>query len=158
MAPLDAFERIVRLSPGPAKSEAEAAGSLHPFDVRNIYQGFPPKVRKLFDDGHCAEATFEVLKFLDKKVSALSGKNESGKALMNQVFSSTAPVLKLTPMSTESQREEQDGYRFLFAGIMTAIRNPRGHEFNMSDDPDVCLDHLSFASMLIRRLEESGYK
>ena len=158
METFDGFERIVRGSPLPAKSEAEAAGSLHPFDVRNIYPGFPKKVRKLFDDGHCAEATFEVLKFVDKRVSALSGKNETGKTLMNQVFSSNNPLIKLTPMSSDSEIEEQDGYRFLFAGVVAAIRNPRGHEVNMTDDPDVCLDHLSLASMLLRRLEQAGYK
>jgi hypothetical protein len=45
----------------------------------------------------------------------------------------------------------------LSAGAMLAIRNPRGHE-NLIDTPDRCLDHLSLASLLIRRLEESRYK
>ena len=37
-----------------------------------------------------------------------------------------------------------------------ALRNPRGHEVNAHDDPDVCLDHLAFASLLLRRLEAAG--
>ena len=49
-------------------------------------------------------------------------------------------------------------FRFVFAGSMWAIRNPRGHEFDVIDDPDTCLDHLSFVSMLLRRLEQAGYK
>lgn len=51
-----------------------------------------------------------------------------------------------------------DRYRFIFAGAIVAIRNPGGHEITLSDDPDVCLDHLAFASLLLRRLERSGYK
>ncbi len=46
----------------------------------------------------------------------------------------------------------------MFAGSMLAIRNPRGHEVSLSESPDQCLDHLSFASFLLRRLEESGFR
>jgi len=44
------------------------------------------------------------------------------------------------------------------AGAMLGIRNPRGHKTGMVDDPDVCLDHLSLASMLVRRLDEAGLR
>jgi uncharacterized protein (TIGR02391 family) len=158
MAILDVFEGIVRKAPAPVVSEAEALGALHPFEARNIYPGFPAKVRKLFDDGHCAEATFEAFKFIEKYVQRYSGKNDSGTKLMNQVFSSTSPLIGLNPLSSQSEKDEQDGYRFLFTGAVEAIRNPRGHEVNMSDDPDVGLDHLAFASMLLRRLEQAGFK
>jgi hypothetical protein len=56
-----------------------------------------------------------------------------------------------------SEVDEQKGYRFVFAGSVWAIRNPRGHEHGVNDDIDTCLDHLSFISMLIRRLEGAGY-
>ena len=45
----------------------------------------------------------------------------------------------------------------LFSLSVMAIRNPRGHEVNLSDGPDKCLDHLAFASLLLRRLEQSGF-
>jgi hypothetical protein len=35
-----------------------------------------------------------------------------------------------------------------------AIRNPRGHEYAVKDDPDTCLDHLSLVSLLLRRVEK----
>jgi hypothetical protein len=77
---------------------------------------------------------------------------------MMDAFDEAKPKLKLTPLISISEIDEQKGYRFVFAGGMWAIRNPRGHEFNVVDDPDTCLDHLSFVSMLLRRLEEAGYK
>jgi hypothetical protein len=46
----------------------------------------------------------------------------------------------------------------MFTGGMKGIRNPRAHEPSIVDDPDICLDHLSFVSLLLRRLEQSGYK
>jgi uncharacterized protein (TIGR02391 family) len=156
MAALDAFERIVRLSPPSKKAEADSL--LHPFDVRNIYPGFPEKIRQLFDDGHCAEATFAAFKFVEKLVQRHSGKSESGYKLMMNAFSKDNPLIKLTPLLTVSEQDEQEGFRFMFAGGAVGIRNPRGHEVAMTDDPDVCLDHLSFSSLLIRRMEEAGYK
>src|SRR5205807_7136798 len=115
------------------------------------------KVKKLFDDGHCAEATFEACKFLDRYVSKHSGISDSGYKLMMAAFDDTTPKVQLTPLKTQSEIDEQKGYRFIFAGSVWAIRNPRGHEIALSDDIDTCLDHLAFVSMLIRRLEQAGF-
>ena len=62
-----------------------------------------------------------------------------------------------TPLANASEIDEQKGYRFLFSGAVMAIRNPRGHEVNLNDDVDTCLDHLAFASLLLRRLEQARY-
>lgn len=158
----DWFENAVRNSPASTLSNPESeftpAILLHQFDLRNVHPGFPPKVRNLFDDGHCAEATFAAFKYVDKVVQKHSGKKESGQKLMLAVFSKDSPVLKLNSLSNQSEEDEQEGYRFMFAGAVMGIRNPGGHEIELSDDPDVCLDHLAFASLLIRRLERSGFK
>jgi uncharacterized protein (TIGR02391 family) len=118
----------------------------------------PIKVKKLFDDGHYAEATFHAFKYLDKQVQKHSRISESGYKLMMVAFDEANPKLPLTPLTTESEKDEQKGYRFIFAGGVQAIRNPRGHEYVVTDDPDICLDHLSFISMLLRRLEAAGFK
>jgi hypothetical protein len=36
-------------------------------------------------------------------------------------------VLKFSDQSTETERSEQQGMMYLFAGAMLAIRNPRAH-------------------------------
>ena len=118
--------------------------------------GSQKKVLKLFDDAHYAEATFEAFKYLDKSVAKLAGSKESGQKLMMQALSETGEI-KLNTLETESERDEQNGYKFLFSGAMSAVRNPRGHEYDFYDTPDSCLDHLSLASLLIRRLEKAGY-
>jgi uncharacterized protein (TIGR02391 family) len=156
---LQRFERVVRAVARlvPPK-EAVVKPALHPFEIRNIHQGLPPKVKRLFDDGHYADATFTAFKYLDKKVQKCSGIRDSGFALMMDAFNEAKPKLQLTPLKTLSEVDEQKGYRHVFAGSMSAIRNPRGHEFDVIDDPDTCLDHLSFVSMLLRRLEQAGFK
>ena len=113
-----------------------------------------PNSLKFFES---AEATFETFKFVDKVVQKHSKISESGMKLMMQVFDEAKPCLSLTPLTNASEIDEQKGYRFLFSGAVMAIRNPRGHEVNLNDDVDTCLDYLAFASLLLRRLEQAGY-
>jgi uncharacterized protein (TIGR02391 family) len=75
---------------------------------------------------------------------------------MMTVFSETNPVIRLTRLTNDSERSEQEGYKFIFSGVMMAVRNPRGHEYTIKDTLDNCLDHLSFVSVLFRRLEAAG--
>jgi uncharacterized protein (TIGR02391 family) len=155
---LKQFERIARSSYAVRETKEELPEQhLHPFEIRSIHPKLPKDVKKLFDDGHFAQATFEAFKFIDKEVQRHSKLNETGQKLMMQVFSEKIPIIKLTNMSNDSEIDEQKGYQFLFAGSVLAIRNPRGHEYGIKDDIDSCLDHLSLASILIRRLEQAGY-
>jgi len=154
---LSKFERIVRRSYEFTEERPTPSGGLHPFEERNIDSKLPDIVRKLFDDGHYSQATFEAFKFIDKEIQRHANSSESGYKLMMKVFRVNSPILTLNNQKTQSEKDEQHGFQFLFAGAVLAIRNPRGHECGMVDSPDMCLDHLSFASMLLRRLEESGY-
>lgn len=155
---LSRFENIARRAHLFTNEDASVSSATHPFEARNIYEPLPNTVRDLFDNGHYAQATFECLKFLDREVARLSSLSETGKSLMMKAFSETTPVLKLNPLANDTQRSEQEGYKFIFAGIMMAVRNPRGHEYTIKDTLDNCLDHLSFASVLFRRLESAGLK
>ena len=160
MSPRDelaALERIARRAHRYSHVESSApAVAEHPFMARDIYERFPPKVRKLFDDGHYAEATFAALKYLDQTVQRASKLSKSGEALMMEAFKEDGPKIPLTPCGTITEKDEQRGYRFLFAGAAVGLRNPRGHEAVVADDLETCLSHLSFATMLLRRLDRAG--
>lgn len=149
---LDKFERVVRASAPFAKS-SNVNGEMHPFDERNIHPNITMVTLKLFDDGHYSQATFEAYKYIDKEVQRLSGDYDSGYKLMMKCFSETSPLIKLTHMKTVSEIDEQKGFQFIFAGSVMAIRNPRGHEYSFPETLDQCLDNLSLASLLMRRLD-----
>lgn len=150
---LQRFENIVRRAKNVGATKAEDAPSVHPFDERNIHPEISEVSLKLFDNGHYSQATFEAFKYIDKIVKGISKVNDSGFNLMMNAFGDKNTKIQLTPMSNQSEIDEQSGYKFIFAGVMSAIRNPRGHD--ICDDPiDRCLDHLSIASVLLRRLED----
>lgn len=105
-----------------------------------------------------SHATFEAFKFVDKEIQRHSRVHESGFNLMMKAFGESSNALRLNSLSNQSECNEQEGFRFMFAGSMLAIRNPRGHEVSISESPDQCLDHLSLMSLLLRRLERAGFK
>lgn len=153
--PLQQFELIVRRAQSVTEARSEPAGGSHPFDDRNIHTRIQSTSKKLFDDGHYALATFEAYKLIDKEVATLAKISESGVKLMMKAFSEQSPIIRLTDMSSTSEKDEQEGYKFIFSGSVMAIRNPRGHEYGIRESPTECLDHLSLASLLLRRLENA---
>lgn len=146
------FERIARAARNVGQPAATESRGVHPFDERNIHPDIAGVSMKLFDDGHYAQATFEAFKYIDNQVKIVSGVEDTGFSLMMNAFSETSPKVKLTKLKTMSEKDEQKGFRYIFAGTMSGIRNPRGHD-NRIDPIDLCLDHLSVASVLLRTLE-----
>lgn len=148
---LSFFEQVARKARNIGPSETTDIRGVHPFDERNIHPEISEVSLKLFDDGHYSQATFEALKYIDNQVKSISGIEETGFSLMMNAFNETGPRIKLTDLATLSDKDEQKGFRYIFAGVMSGIRNPRGHD-NRIDPIDLCLDHLSVASVLLRTL------
>ncbi|WP_316214815.1 TIGR02391 family protein [Bradyrhizobium sp. SZCCHNR2035] len=149
---LDRFEAIVRGAKNIGRPSAAEKTGVHPFDERNIHSEISAVALKLFDDGHYAQATFEAFKLIETQVKAISGLEETGFGLMMNAFNESGPRISLNDLVTMSDKDEQKGFRHMFAGSTAGIRNPRGHD-NRTDPIDLCLDHLSVASVLLRQLE-----
>jgi uncharacterized protein (TIGR02391 family) len=152
------FEAIVRDAHSISDVRAADIDREHPFELRNIHPDLPKRCRRLFDDGYLAEATFEAFKFIEKEVKRISKLPGTGFALMMQAFNEVKPDLAINGLSSESEIDEQKGFRHMFAGAQSGIRNPRGHGTDLVDSPDVCLDYLALASVLLRRLDEAGLR
>ncbi len=80
---------------------------------------------------------------------------KDGVSLMQTVFSPTNPMLKVEPeIESKSGHDTQMGYMNMFAGAISAIRNPKAHE-NMTISKDDAVRKLYFASMLMYKLENA---
>jgi uncharacterized protein (TIGR02391 family) len=112
--------------------------------------------RTLYRDAHYARAVEEGFKFLANAVKGRAGDAaRDGRDLMFHVFSLDDPVLRVNRLRSTSQRDEQEGYRFIFGGAMQGIRNPRAHEHTLRDEADVALEMLVLANHLMRAVRRS---
>lgn len=124
------------------------------FNDRKFHRMVVSSGKKLFTNKHYSQAIFEACKLLNKKVQGLSGSSLDGKQLMLTVFSVNNPKLKLNSLQTQSDKDEQEGFMHIFAGIIQGIRNPKGHEIINLKDPHRALEYLGFISLLFRRLDQ----
>jgi len=125
------------------------------FDSLKLHSEVVKVSRKLFIDGHYAQAILEAFKRLNNYVKAKAKINDDGKSLMLKAFSRNSPVLKLNALSNQTDFDEQEGYMHIFAGTMLGIRNPKAHDNIVQKDPYKTLEFLSLASLLFKKVDES---
>lgn len=123
-------------------------------------QGIHPLViqvsGELFANGHYSQAIFEAFKIINLQVKVKSGLSDlDGKGLMSRAFRSPNPRLRLNNLKTDSDLDEQEGFMFLFMGAIVGIRNPKAHDYVIQKDKIKTVEYLSFASLLMKRLDES---
>jgi uncharacterized protein (TIGR02391 family) len=126
----------------------------HPFDERNIHPKISNATKTLFDNGHYIHATFEACKVIEKLVKKKSKINKIGFPLMMEAFNEKEAKIKLNQMTTQPKEDEQSGFKHIFAGLMSGVRNPRAHD-SWPESIDECLDNLSLASLLLRKIDNA---
>jgi len=101
-------------------------------------------------------AIFEAFKAVNNRVRELSKLQLDGSELMGKAFQDSEPPIRLADLSTDTGRNIQAGFRFLFMGAVRGIRNPDAHELFEPLDEEDAVERLAFASMLMRRLDEAS--
>ena len=133
--------------------------NLDEFLKRNYHSEVIKHSQKLFIQGNYFHSVFESAKAYNKDVKEKSESDKDGQSLMLNVWGCENGVLKVTQCSSQTDKDFQDGIKFLSGGLMSAIRNPTAHEpaitwpINKQD----CLDILSLISFLYRQLDKAVY-
>lgn len=135
-------------APPPAATDTEAL-----YDAMVTNADLRSVTRKLFLDGHYAQAVEQACKLVNNTVKKRIKSTKDGPDLMQHAFGTATPPLRINPGKTQSHRDEQDGYRFIFAGMMSGVRNPRAHEHLLRDGADAALEMLIMANHLLRVLK-----
>jgi uncharacterized protein (TIGR02391 family) len=116
-----------------------------------------PVVRQVSDryieSNHMSVATLEAFKAVNNWVKELTGLGSDGAELMGKAFGGSKPRLLLAEQSTQTGRDIQSGFLQLFVGAVKGIRNPNAHEPLTPLDDNEALEQLTFASMLMHRLD-----
>lgn len=129
------------------------------FSARQFHPTVSQHSKKLFLQGNFFHAVFEAAKVYNVGVKKKAQSGKDGEPLMLDVLSAEKGVLKVTACVSETDRNVQDGVKFLSAGLMRAIRNPTAHEpaLDWPIQKEDALDVLSFISFLFRQLDRATY-
>jgi len=121
---------------------------------RNIHEEVYKYSRPELLEDNYFHAVFEACKGLAQRIRDLSGIEGDGAGLVDQAFSSRAPILAINTLSTETEKSEQKGFANLLKGAFSAIRNPLAHEPKLLwQGIDDAVDYLTLISLLHRKLD-----
>jgi len=139
--------------------QGRGLGSEPEFGSRGFHQEVFRHSRILFLQGHYFHAVFESAKGYNNAVKEKAQTGKDGQALMLEVWGAEKGVLKVTPCQSDTDRNVQDGIKFLSAGLMQAIRNPHAHEtaLDWPISKEDAMDILSFISFLWRQLDKAVF-
>lgn len=128
------------------------------FSERRYHHLVVAHSRELFISGFYFHAVFEASKAFNKETQKKSQSDRDGYQLMMDVFSINGN-LKLNSGQTQTEKNVQDGVKFLSAGLMQAVRNPTAHEnaIDWEISKEDCLDLLSFISYLFKQLDKAVF-
>lgn len=132
---------------------------LRRFDAQNFHAEIVQHCRRLYGQRNYFHAVFEAAKVYNNLVKSKAQSNKDGEALMMNVWDPSTGVLKITACQSDTDRNVQDGIKFLSAGLMRAIRNPTAHEpaLHWPIDEQDATDILGFVSFLLRQHDCSVY-
>jgi len=111
-------------------------------------------------DGYYADAVESAIKEINSRLKKMYKKFKheelDGSDLFAKVFldDETKTLLKVSDLSSQSGKDEQKGYRLMFMGMWSAMRNPKAHE-NLTMTEDEAYDRLIFLSMLMKKIDKA---
>ena len=130
--------------------------SIQLFDAMQFHPKVVEASRKLFKDGHYRDAIYRAFVEVNNFVKRRAKSQLDGRKLMSTVFSPDNPIIKLNPLETQTDKNEQEGFMYLFMGAMQGIRNPKAHENIIQNNPYIALNLIGFASLLIQTISFWG--
>lgn len=132
---------------------------------QNIWGLIHPRIldvsKQLFLNGHYANAACDAFIEINDRVKRMYHDANpgvidipDGQALMNKVFSEKEPMFEVCDRGNETGLNIHNGTRFMLAGAMAALRNPKAHA-NITLTAEDAMRRLMFASMLMYTLDEA---
>lgn len=111
-------------------------------------------VQNAYEAGNYTGAILDSIHFLSDLIRDKSGLDSDGNALVGSAFGGQNPVVKVSALHTETDRDEQRGVEYLLRGIYTAIRNPRSHE-KRTDTCESADAIIGFINHLVSLIDKS---
>ncbi len=123
---------------------------------RHLDEALRDRVKQYYVNGMYGQAADQGAKIYCEVLRDKANVDDDGSDLINKVFSQNGPILKVTPCSTVTESNIQNGHAHLSRGLVQGFRNPAAHTPLDKLVPGVfseldCLNILSLVSYLVGR-------
>jgi len=98
---------------------------------------------------------FEATKSIAERLRELTGLRTDGNVLVDTIFSTDNPLIRINSLSNQTERSEHIGLSNLIKGVFGLIRNPTAHDpkIKFSINEEEALDILTTISYIHKRLD-----
>jgi uncharacterized protein (TIGR02391 family) len=111
-------------------------------------------IRNSFENRNYTGAIQDSMYFLSDLIRERSGLEGDGVALVGQAFGGRSPLLKVSKLKTESEKNVQKGVEQLLRGLYQAVRNPRSHGKHLDTEEDA-VAMILFINYLVKIIDKS---
>ena len=131
------------------------ADSLKKAPVKSIaFSNLHPKIKKhcfsRYKNGNYADAILSAYKVVFNEIKSIAKIHDLDNThLIEKVFSAEKPIIRIS-----SNTVEQKGFKYLLIGAELGIKNPKAEDLIDQNDELIALEYLSFASLLMRRIDD----
>jgi len=130
---------------------------IRPLDFKDLHPAVQRAAGDLLRDSHYDEAVGRAAKALNLMVRQKTGRTrDDGVGMMHQVFNikqTDGARLHLNDLADQTKIDEQEGVRFLMAGMQAAVANVDKHAKLGVDGPEQAMELLAMLSLLARVIE-----
>jgi uncharacterized protein (TIGR02391 family) len=85
-------------------------------------------VSRAYESGLYKNAILNAIHHLTDVLREKADLTDDGEKLVNQALAGSTPKLRINRLRTQSEKDEQDGFKLMIVGLYRGIRNPRSHE------------------------------
>ena len=111
-------------------------------------------IETTYQNRNYSGAILDSIHYLGQLIRDKSGLESDGTALVGAAFGGKNPVLKITKLQTETDRNIQSGIEQILRGFYQAIRNPRSHQ-KTSDTVEDADALISMVNYLVKLIDQS---
>jgi uncharacterized protein (TIGR02391 family) len=140
-------------------SEAEQRASHFKFKLenRNVHQEIFKYCNAELLNENYFHSVFEAVKSVADRIRNMTGYHADGNALIDAVFSTANPQIRINQLRNDTERSEHLGLANMTKGLFGIIRNPTAHEpkIKFVIEEDEALDLMTTVSYVHKRLDRA---
>lgn len=155
--------KVIQKSSKKIEKQQEIKKCLELYDELILHSDIREVSESLYKNGNYRNSVLDAFIMIETMVKNKSkhpmdnrGKELSGVSLMHNVFDSNEPLLTWRPLREQTDKDELEGYKYIFAGAMQGIRNPKAHRI-FEQEPRRALQLLVLSNLLAELIDSSTY-